>query len=122
MKSFFHAVAFATTILSVSCTAVASDFTAISHRVVETDNWGNALAAYRNVTTIRASKDDKDDISDDFLAAIKAANNGGLVHLKEGEKYVIGKKLDLTFLNDIYVQIDGELKVTNSSPVEMASY
>lgn len=77
----------------------------------EKDNWGNAVEKDRKKVTIRASKDDKDDISDDFLSAIKKANKGGMVHLKKGHSYVIGKKLDLTFLDDIYVKIDGELKV-----------
>jgi galacturan 1,4-alpha-galacturonidase len=75
------------------------------------DNWGNAVEKDRKKVTIRASKHDRDDISDDFLAAIKKANNGGMVHLKKEHKYVIGKKLDLTFLNNVYVKIDGELKV-----------
>lgn len=75
------------------------------------DNWGNAVEKDRKKVTIRASKDDKDDISDDFLSAIKKSNKGGMVHLKKGHKYVIGKKLDLTFLDDIYIKIDGELKV-----------
>jgi galacturan 1,4-alpha-galacturonidase len=79
------------------------------------DNWGNALEKYREKVTLRASKDDYDDVSDDFLRAIKKANNGGLVHLKKGHKYVIGKKLDLTFLKDIYIKIDGELKVRNET-------
>jgi galacturan 1,4-alpha-galacturonidase len=77
------------------------------------DNWGNAIEKDRKKITIRASKDDHDDVSDDFLLAIKKANNGGLVHLKKGHKYVIGKKLDLTFLKDVYVKIDGELKVSS---------
>jgi galacturan 1,4-alpha-galacturonidase len=77
------------------------------------DNWGNAVAHDRKKVTIRASKNDTDDISDDFLWALKKANNGGLVHLKKNHKYVIGKKLDLSFLKDVYVNIDGELKYTN---------
>lgn len=77
----------------------------------KTDDWGNAVEHDRKKITIRASKHDRDDISDDFLWALKKANNGGLVHLKKGHKYVIGKKLDLTFLKDVYVNIDGELKV-----------
>lgn len=77
----------------------------------EKDNWGNAVEKDRKKVTIRASKDDRDDISDEFLKAIHKANNGGLVHLKKGKKYVIGKKLDLSFLKDVYVRIDGELKV-----------
>lgn len=82
------------------------------------DNWGNAIAKDRKKVTIRASRDDKDDISDDFLWALKTANNGGLVHLKKNHKYVIGKKLDLTFLKDIYVNIEGELKVSIESSVQ----
>jgi galacturan 1,4-alpha-galacturonidase len=74
------------------------------------DNWGNAVEKDRKKITIRASKNDRDDISDDFLWAIKKANHGGLVHLQKGKKYVIGKKLDLSFLKDVYVKIDGELK------------
>lgn len=76
------------------------------------DNWGNAVEKDRKKIKIRASKHDRDDISDDFLWAIKKANHGGLVHLEKGKKYVIGKKLDLTFLKDVYVRIDGELKVS----------
>lgn len=75
------------------------------------DNWGNAVEKDRKKIKIRASKDDHDDISDDFLWALKKANRGGMVHLEKGKKYVIGKKLDLTFLDDVYVRIDGELKV-----------
>ncbi|KAK4121921.1 glycoside hydrolase family 28 protein [Parathielavia appendiculata] len=77
------------------------------------DNWGNAVEQDRKKVTIRASKHDRDDISDDFLWALKKANHGGLVYLETGKKYVIGKKLDLTFLKDVYVKIDGELKFTN---------
>jgi galacturan 1,4-alpha-galacturonidase len=74
------------------------------------DNWGNALEKDRKKITIRASKHDRDDISDDFLWALKKANKGGLVHLEKGKKYVIGKKLNLK-LNDVYIKLDGELKV-----------
>lgn len=76
------------------------------------DNWGNAVEKDRKKLKIRASKNDSDDISDDFLWALKQANNGGLVQLEKNHKYVIGKKLDLTFLKDIYVNIEGELKVS----------
>ena len=75
------------------------------------DNWGNSVEKDRKKITIRASKNDRDDISADFLWALKKANQGGLVHLQKGKKYVIGKKLDLTFLKDVYVRLDGELKV-----------
>jgi galacturan 1,4-alpha-galacturonidase len=77
------------------------------------DNWGNAIEKDRKKITIRASKHDRDDISSDFLWALKKANRGGLVHLEKGKKFVIGKKLDLTFLKDVYVKIDGELKFTD---------
>ncbi|KAF2703194.1 glycoside hydrolase family 28 protein [Pleomassaria siparia CBS 279.74] len=77
------------------------------------DNWGNAVERDRKKITIRSSKHDRDDISDDFLWALKKANHGGLVHLEKRKKYVIGKKLDLTFLKDVYVRLDGELKFTN---------
>lgn len=65
----------------------------------------------RRTVTIRHSRHKNDDISDDFLWGIKKANHGGRLLLKKGHTYVIGKKLDLTFLNDIEVQLDGELKV-----------
>jgi galacturan 1,4-alpha-galacturonidase len=78
------------------------------------DNWGNRVESDRKKITIRASKDDKDDISKDFLWALKEANHGGMVYLQKGKKYVIGMKLDLTFLNDVYVKLDGELKVSTS--------
>ncbi|KAI9927295.1 hypothetical protein MW887_003682 [Aspergillus wentii] len=67
----------------------------------------------RRTVTIRPSKNDTDDISSDFLWGIKKANHGGRLMLKEGETYVIGTKLDLTFLDDIEVQLDGELKFTD---------
>lgn len=84
------------------------------HHSPKKDNWGNSVESDRKKVTIRASKDDHDDISEDFLWALKKANQGGLVHLKKEHKYVIGKKLDLTFLSDVYVKIDGELKVRKS--------
>ena len=75
------------------------------------DNWGNALEQDRKTIKIRASRNDTDDISSDFLWALHKANNGGLVYLEKNQTYVIGTKLDLTFLKDVYVKIDGELKV-----------
>lgn len=65
----------------------------------------------RRTITIRSSKNDTDDVSDDFLWGIKKANHGGRLLLQKHKKYVIGKKLDLTFLDNIEVQLDGELKV-----------
>ncbi|KAE8385263.1 CobW domain protein [Aspergillus alliaceus] len=70
----------------------------------------------RRTVTIRPSRNDTDDISKDFLWGIKRANHGGRLLLKKGEKYVIGRKLDLTFLDNIEVQLDGELKFTDDVP------
>lgn len=69
----------------------------------------------RRTVTIRPSKDDADDISDDFLAAIKWANHGGRLLLAKDQTYVIGKKLNLSFLDDVEVQLDGEIKVRRDS-------
>lgn len=69
----------------------------------------------RQTVTIRASKNAADDVSADFLWGLQRANHGGRLLLKEGEKYVIGKKLDLTFLDDIEVQLEGEIQVCLSS-------
>ncbi|KAL5400076.1 hypothetical protein PMIN02_000192 [Paraphaeosphaeria minitans] len=77
------------------------------------DNWGNRVEKDRKRITIRSSRNDHDDISADFLWALKKANHGGLVHLQKGKKYLIGKNLDLTFLNDVCVKLNGEVKFTN---------
>lgn len=66
----------------------------------------------RRTVTIRASKNDDDDVSADFLWGIKQANHGGRLLLKKGKTYIIGKKLDLTFLDNIEVQLEGEIKVS----------
>lgn len=50
-------------------------------------------------------------MSSDFLWGLKQANHGGRLLLKQGETYVIGKKLDLTFLDNIEVQLEGEIQV-----------
>ncbi|KAJ5112916.1 hypothetical protein N7456_001450 [Penicillium angulare] len=68
----------------------------------------------RRTITIRASKNEDDDISSDFLWAIHQANHGGRLLLEKGKTYMIGKKLDLTFLDDIEVQLEGQLKFTNN--------
>lgn len=65
----------------------------------------------RRTVTIRPSRNDTDDISRDFLWGMKRANHGGRLLLQKGKKYVIGKKLDLTFLDDVEVQLDGEILV-----------
>lgn len=126
MRSISVLLAVAASLISVSSSTFNDDFipagasihaphldSLLSRKPRQKDNWGNAVAHDRRKITIRASKNDTDDISDDFLWALKRANNGGLVHLKRNHKYVIGKKLDLSFLKDVYVNIDGELKYTN---------
>jgi hypothetical protein len=77
------------------------------------DNWSNCVEADRIPTTIQASTSDSDDVSAAFLDGLKKANNGGLLHLEKGKKYVIAKKLDLSFLKDVYVKLDGEIKFTD---------
>lgn len=62
--------------------------------------------------TIRSSRDETDDVSAEFLRGIQDANNGGTLVLKQNETYVIGKKLDLTFLDDIEVNLEGEILVS----------
>jgi len=76
------------------------------------DKWGNKIEDDRRKITIRASEDDTDDISADFVWALEQAQNGGLVHLEEGKTYIIGKKIDLPVLNDVYIKLDGTLKVS----------
>ncbi len=76
----------------------------------------------RRTVTIRPSHNDTDDISADFLWGIRRANHGGRLLLKKGEKYVIGRKLDLTFLDNIEVQLDGELKVSFQIPTPVIDY
>src|SRR5690349_11055906 len=117
MKSFALLLSVAASLASVSAIAVESDLIPAGAAITlprhgsslisrgrnsthckQKDDWGNAVEKDRKKITIRASKDDGGDISDDFLWAIKKANHGGLVHLEKGKKYVIGKKLDLTFL------------------------
>jgi len=66
----------------------------------------------RRKVYIRASRNDTDDVSADFYWALKKANHGGTLVLPQGETFVIGKKLDLTFLNDIHVQLEGEILVS----------
>jgi hypothetical protein len=77
------------------------------------DKWGCNKPEYRHSVTIRASKNDTDDISADLLWAFHKANHGGTVYLKEGLTYIIGKKLDLSFLNDVHLRLDGEIKFTD---------
>lgn len=68
---------------------------------------------HRNKVYIRASKNDTDDISAEFYAGLQKANHGGTLVLPEGKTFVIGKKLDLTFLDNVQVQLDGKILVCN---------
>ncbi|KAI9728816.1 MAG: hypothetical protein M1834_007202 [Cirrosporium novae-zelandiae] len=67
----------------------------------------------RQRVTIRASQNDTDDVSAEFLNGIKVANNGGTLVLKQNDTYIIGKKLELSGLNDIEVNLEGEIKFTD---------
>ncbi|KAK3985476.1 exo-polygalacturonase [Cladorrhinum sp. PSN332] len=69
----------------------------------------------RKVVSIRASRHDTDDVADAFLQGLHEANHGGTLLLPKGETFVIGKPLDLTFLDDVHVQFDGEIKFTNDT-------
>lgn len=77
------------------------------------DKWGCNKPEYRHKVSIRASQNDTDDISADLLWAFQKANHGGTVYLEGGSTYVIGRKLDLSFLNDVHLQLDGEIKFTD---------
>lgn len=66
----------------------------------------------RKTITIDPSIDINDDVSDVFREAVKEADNGGTLWLREGGVYVIGKALDLTGLNDFHLRLDGEIRVS----------
>lgn len=66
---------------------------------------------YRPKFYIRASRNDTDDISEEFYQGLKKANRGGTLVLPKNQTFVIGKKLDLTFLKNIEVNLEGEIKV-----------
>ncbi|KAM7197229.1 exo-polygalacturonase [Rhypophila sp. PSN 637] len=77
--------------------------------------------AARKQVQIRTSANETDDISSDFLNGLKQANNGGTLVLPANQTFIIGKPLDLTFLNDIQIQLDGEIKFTNDTPYWQAN-
>ncbi|KAK7927406.1 galacturan 1-4-alpha-galacturonidase [Apiospora marii] len=70
----------------------------------------------RPIIQIRASQNDTDDVADDFLEGLHKANHGGTLYLPKDELYVIGQPLDLTFLDDVQIHWDGEVKFTNDTP------
>ncbi|KAF5633991.1 exopolygalacturonase B [Fusarium tjaetaba] len=68
---------------------------------------------HREIVRIRASKNDTDDVSDEFKMGVRKANGGGTLHLAKGKTYVIGKALDLTGLEDIHIHLEGEIRFTD---------
>ncbi|KAH7118554.1 pectin lyase fold/virulence factor [Dactylonectria estremocensis] len=77
--------------------------------------WKAPTLHHRKKVTIRSSKNDLDDISDEFVKGLKKANHGGTLYLPKGHTYMIGKPLDLTWLNDIHIHLEGEIKFTNDT-------
>lgn len=69
----------------------------------------------RHVVTIRPSANDTDDVSAEFKAGLERANYGGTLYLPANHTFVIGQPLDLTFLNDVHVHLDGEILFTNDT-------
>lgn len=67
---------------------------------------------HRKIIRIRPSKDHRDDVSGDFERGVRQADRGSTLYLPHGQTFVIGKALDLTGLNDIHVQLDGEIRVS----------
>ncbi|GJC82661.1 putative exopolygalacturonase B [Colletotrichum liriopes] len=67
----------------------------------------------RKTIQIRASRNATDDVSEDFKKGLEDANNGGTLYLPKGKTFVIAKALDLTFLNDVHVRLEGEIKFTD---------
>ncbi|KAL1862836.1 hypothetical protein Daus18300_008333 [Diaporthe australafricana] len=70
----------------------------------------------RRVVTIRSSRNDTDDVSSDFKQALQRANHGGTLYLPANQTFIIGQPLDLTFLDDVQVHLDGEIKFTDDTP------
>ncbi|KAK1482262.1 glycosyl hydrolase family 28 [Colletotrichum tamarilloi] len=67
----------------------------------------------RKTFTIRASRNATDDVSEELKKGLLEANNGGTLYLPKNQTFVIAKALDLTFLNDIHVRLEGEIKFTD---------
>ncbi|KAJ4421306.1 hypothetical protein N0V82_003816 [Gnomoniopsis sp. IMI 355080] len=69
----------------------------------------------RHVVTIRPSANDTDDVSTAFKAGLERANYGGTLYLPANQTFVIGQPLDLTFLSDVHLRLDGEILFTNDT-------
>ena len=76
----------------------------------------------RKKVFIPQSNSDTDDRSCEFLQGLREANHGGTLVLPEGQKFVIGRKLDLTFLDNVQVQLDGEILFTDDIDYWQANY
>lgn len=68
--------------------------------------------SHRRKIYIRPSYSDTDDVSKEFYEGLKKANHGGTLVLPKNHTFVIGQKLDLTFLNDIEVNLEGKILVS----------
>ncbi|PBP19129.1 Pectin lyase-like protein [Diplocarpon rosae] len=71
-------------------------------------------ADHRPKTYIRASRNETDDVSSEFLRGLKKANKGGTLVLPQNQTFVIGKKLDLSFLKDVHVHLEGKILFTDN--------
>ncbi|ROW13219.1 hypothetical protein VPNG_04884 [Cytospora leucostoma] len=69
----------------------------------------------RHVVTIRPSRNGTDDVSAAFRSGLERANRGGTLYLPAGQTFVIGRPLDLTFLDDVQVRLDGEVRFTDDT-------
>jgi galacturan 1,4-alpha-galacturonidase len=74
---------------------------------------------YRKIITIRASRHDDDDVSNEFKRGVHKADKGGTLYLPKGKTYVIGKALDLTGLHDIHIHLEGEIRVSHTAQSKM---
>lgn len=69
----------------------------------------------RHIVTIRPSVNDTDDVSAEFKSGLERANHGGTLYLPAKQTFIIGQPLDLTFLDDVQVRLDGEIRFTNDT-------
>jgi galacturan 1,4-alpha-galacturonidase len=67
------------------------------------------------VCYVSSHNDGVTDDSDYILSAINKCNNGGHVIFSQGQKYLIGTALNLTYLNHIDLDIQGYVQFTNDT-------
>jgi galacturan 1,4-alpha-galacturonidase len=65
--------------------------------------------------TVKTYDNDGKDDSKYILKAIKECNNGGHVVFERGKTYTIGTALNLTFLKNIDLDVQGTIKFTNDT-------